>query len=476
MTAAELTEFAAEVLRRPVRPMEGQAHFYDDVASYEAEFSRRFPGKKAPGGGYFDPKTGELHVSPRGNLLTVLHEAIHKVAEETSPLAKQLLGQYLNEGITEEITRDRFGPRAGSHAYDRNVAFVELLQDRLGVDVVENAILHGDYRAFRETVRTRLGGSEVETLEFMRLVGSVGPQSHDSPALRAAIDLLDGHLEPTDAVPEEAADREPEFSEEPDKVNAPEGGSVTAGQLAVEPAATSTPEPLAASALKAATEYTVEVRDERHISLPGGETARIVVGDAQASASVREAAHQVRAMSAATIGQPAGYERRAWEVLEEAGRKHYMKHIAPTEGIDPVSISPKGKPVRTEWGVTNPRSRGRFTPEGWTVPDVGWAERWPPGGQLDLISIPEVSMVADWEVEGPLAGYALHKKGQFEKYLSAARVRINELAAKGQVASDVQVHIHYISDSAPSNATLDYMERVIRTRSLPNVTIFWGRV
>jgi hypothetical protein len=248
MTAAELTEFAAEVLRRPVRPMEGKAYFYDDVASYEAEFSRRFPGKKVPGGGYFDPNTGELHVSPRGNLLTVLHEAIHKVAEETAPLAKQLLGQYLNEGITEEITRARFGPRAGSHAYDRNVAFVELLQDRLGVDVVENAILHGDYLGFREAVRARLGGSEAETLEFMRLVGSVGPQSHDSPGLRAAIDLLDGRLTPrgarpgpAGAVPEEAASRGPESSEEPKQSEAAPADRKPAAGEGADPAASAEP-------------------------------------------------------------------------------------------------------------------------------------------------------------------------------------------------------------------------------------------
>jgi polyhydroxyalkanoate synthesis regulator phasin len=201
MSGAELTEFAAEVLRRPVKAMEGKAFFYDDVASYEAEFQRRFPGRRPPGGGYFDPNVGDLHVSPRSNLLTVLHEAIHKVAGETSPLAKQLLGQYLNEGITEEITRSRLGERAGKHAYDRNVAIVEVLQDRLGVSVVENAILHGDYRSFREAVRARLGGSEAETLEFMRLLQSVGPTSHDSPALKTALDMLDGRAEPRGAQP-----------------------------------------------------------------------------------------------------------------------------------------------------------------------------------------------------------------------------------------------------------------------------------
>ncbi len=70
-------------------------------------------GVRRPAG--LDPNVGDLHVSPHGNLLTVLHEAIHKVAGETSPLAKELIGQYLNEGITEEITRSRLGPSGREH-------------------------------------------------------------------------------------------------------------------------------------------------------------------------------------------------------------------------------------------------------------------------------------------------------------------------------------------------------------------------
>jgi hypothetical protein len=209
MNAEEFTWWVAETLRRPVRSMEGRAFFYEDLKSYEAEFSRRFPGEEAPSGGYFDPNTGQLHVAPNPSQRTVLHEAIHKVAEESAPLAKQLLGEYLNEGITEEITRSRLGAPAGTQGYDRNVAFVEVLQDRLGVAVVENAILHGNYRAFREAVRAQLGGSEAKTLEFMRLVNSVGSVDHDSPNLRAAIDLLDGRAMPR-AQPEEGSGSRPE--------------------------------------------------------------------------------------------------------------------------------------------------------------------------------------------------------------------------------------------------------------------------
>jgi hypothetical protein len=209
MTAQEFTWWVAETLKRPVRPMQGRAFFHEDMRSYWKEYSRRFPGELPPDGGFFDPNTGELHVAPRPSGRTVLHEAIHKVAEETSPLAKQGLGEYLNEGITEEITRSRLGSPAGAQGYDRNVAFVQALQDRLGVAVVHNAILHGDLGAFRRAVRARLGGSEAATLEFMKLVSSVGATDHDSPNLRAAIDLLDGRATPR-ARPEEGSGSRPE--------------------------------------------------------------------------------------------------------------------------------------------------------------------------------------------------------------------------------------------------------------------------
>ena len=85
-------------------------------------------------------------------------------------------------------------------------------------------------------------------------------------------------------------------------------------------------------------------------------------------------------------------------------------------------------------------------------------------------------MVADWGVEGRLAPYALHKIGQLAKYLSAAKLRIRDLAAQGQAVAAVQIHIHYISDSAPTDRTKDAMEREIKKANLADVTIFWGRI
>lgn len=197
MTAEELAEFCGRLFRRPIRPMTGRAHFYGSWADYAAEFRRAYPPPaRIPGGGYLNPTTGHLHVSPRGNLLTAIHEAIHQVANDTFPMGRQLLGDFLDEGITEAITRARLGPMGGRHGYDAHVTFVRLLEARVGRSTVENAVLHGAYRQLRDAVRRALGGSEVSTHEFftaLRQIGSdAGGGVADPQALSRAIDILGG--------------------------------------------------------------------------------------------------------------------------------------------------------------------------------------------------------------------------------------------------------------------------------------------
>jgi transposase len=198
MTADELSDFCARLFRRPIPQMRGRAHFYGSWADYAAEYRRVYPRARfpdpIPGGGYLNPNTGQLHVSPRGDLLTSIHEAIHLVANDINPLGRQLLGDFLDEGITEAITRARLGPLAGRHGYDAHVTFVRLLQAKVGRDVVENAVLHGAYRPLRDAVRRALGGSEARTHEFFSLLRRIGSSTEggvsDPDALSRAIDLV----------------------------------------------------------------------------------------------------------------------------------------------------------------------------------------------------------------------------------------------------------------------------------------------
>ncbi len=185
----ELGGFCAELFRRPVRPMSGKATFHQSWGEYEAGFKSRWPNERVPSGGYYDPNSGELHVSPIGSIRETIHEAVHKVADETFPHGRELLGDYLDEGITEWVMRDRLGRSMVPHAYDPNVEFVDFLMGRLGRAPVENAVLHGDFVGLKAAVR-RAVGSEGRTFEVFRLLRLMG--IHGDSALEGRIRQLLG--------------------------------------------------------------------------------------------------------------------------------------------------------------------------------------------------------------------------------------------------------------------------------------------
>jgi hypothetical protein len=198
MTADELAELATRLFRRPVRPMTGQVHFYATWEEYVAAFRKDFPLKefpdlKPPNGGYFESAGGNLRIAPGQGVMTAVHEAVHKIAEETFPYGRALLGDFFNEGLTEAITRARLGPEVG-RVYEANVRFVAELQQRLGRDVVENAVLHGNYRQLRDAVKRALGGSEAATFEFFgRLRGvPVDPGAEGTKTLEELLAMLEG--------------------------------------------------------------------------------------------------------------------------------------------------------------------------------------------------------------------------------------------------------------------------------------------
>ncbi len=116
MTGEELTEFAQRLFKRPVRPMTGEAHFYSSWEEYAEEFHRYWPDLEPPTGGYLNPITGHLHVSPRGNLLITLHEALHKVAHETFPMGRQLLATSWTRGSPSPSLARALDPRSGGTA------------------------------------------------------------------------------------------------------------------------------------------------------------------------------------------------------------------------------------------------------------------------------------------------------------------------------------------------------------------------
>ncbi len=192
VTAGDVTRLARDLLKRPIRPMTGEIHFFENWLDYLRAFRRINPEGEPPLA-FHELATGHVYLSPRRDLLTILHESIHKVAVETFPWGHELLGKFLTEGITESIVRRVLPSPASPQTYDLNVRFVHMLQRRVGQATVENAVLHGAYRSLRDAVRRALGGSEADTLEFFTLLRSLENRFggvNDPAALRRVSEFL----------------------------------------------------------------------------------------------------------------------------------------------------------------------------------------------------------------------------------------------------------------------------------------------
>ena len=186
----ELQHFAAEVLRRPVKDFEGKAHFYETQEAYETAYRRKHPNSDPPRG-YFEPSTGELHVSPLTDVNTAIHEAMHSIRQDVNQWGRRYVGAFLDEGVTDAVVRGRPGGGIERSGYQKNIAFYHLLERTLGSDVVKIAILHGEYGALRARVRQLFGGSEARTFEFFSRLRSIGPKVENPAALDEAVAMLE---------------------------------------------------------------------------------------------------------------------------------------------------------------------------------------------------------------------------------------------------------------------------------------------
>ena len=127
--------------------------------------------------------------------MTALHEIIHRSSRELFPLGRQIWGHFLDEGMTEAVVRWKLGPRLARHAYDPHVAFVETLAGIVGPDIVERAVVHGDYRALRDAVKNVIfGGSEQKTFQFFALIRGLSPaekaSAYDRVILQEVMDMM----------------------------------------------------------------------------------------------------------------------------------------------------------------------------------------------------------------------------------------------------------------------------------------------
>ncbi len=132
---------------------------------------------------------GTLHLPPTASTLTVIHESLHMMGRQSGAVA--IVGDYLEEGMTEWLAREAFGPEATRVVYENNVEFVRRLTSVPGItpDVVRNAYLHRQWAPFHAALRARLGG-DAAVNQFFSLLKRVGANGENPSVLRRATDML----------------------------------------------------------------------------------------------------------------------------------------------------------------------------------------------------------------------------------------------------------------------------------------------
>jgi hypothetical protein len=192
-------------------------------------------------------------MAPGASEADAFHEVIHRVRQESFPHTREMIGDYLDEGITDLIMRERTNVMDRTSSYDPNVEFAEFLMMTLGRPPIENVVLHGDYASFQQAVRAR-AGSEGRAFEVMRLLkdmpvegdplvearireflgGDDIPPEYQDPATREVpVDQMQSYADAGEALnaqnENETAEIEAvvaeEFPEEPDEGQGPQGGA-----------------------------------------------------------------------------------------------------------------------------------------------------------------------------------------------------------------------------------------------------------
>ncbi len=130
---------------------------------------------------------GVIHLPPDANVLTAIHESLHAIGDVNG--VPGLLGGYMDEGLTEWLAREAFGPEAGRAVYESNLAFVRTVETAVGKSALEEAYLRRNWGPLRQALESRLGGAG-PTSRFYAALRQVGPNGENGEALDEALALL----------------------------------------------------------------------------------------------------------------------------------------------------------------------------------------------------------------------------------------------------------------------------------------------
>jgi hypothetical protein len=206
MSAEQVRKLAADRIKLGLVVNPKEIEIVDRRTFVQALRNAGWDGKGPLPAGFVDPKrieTGLKMGQPSGRIWilrgaddpqTIFHEAIHSYSIKASARGPflQRFGSFLEEGITESLTRKHFGAPAGAHGYDRHVAFVKRLSSRLGIseERLTRAYLDGDIEGLTRAIQQGLGGDGALTGAFLGALRNVGTNADNHQALRDAVRIM----------------------------------------------------------------------------------------------------------------------------------------------------------------------------------------------------------------------------------------------------------------------------------------------
>ena len=144
-----------------------------------ADFAREWyaTGGRPPVPAGFTHK-GQIWIQRGWDMTRVLfHEAVHQLARTHGAGGpfRERFGTFMEEGITDRLTRTHLGEWGGRHPYDEHVAFQKAMETTLGVteDQIAAAYLDGDLDDLAAAIKRGFNGDETLTAWFIDALSKV---------------------------------------------------------------------------------------------------------------------------------------------------------------------------------------------------------------------------------------------------------------------------------------------------------------
>jgi hypothetical protein len=150
---------------------------------------------------FTDPVSGRIWVLVgRYDTLTIFHEAVHQysISQGARQPFRQRFGRFLEEGITEWLTRFHLGPRGGRVPNPPHVDFVEAMVRELGIppEVISRAYLDGQLGPLEAMIRAGFGNDAGLAGQFVARLNEIGANAQNAAALAEANRLMTSKTPP----------------------------------------------------------------------------------------------------------------------------------------------------------------------------------------------------------------------------------------------------------------------------------------